>query len=81
MVKCSYIVSKLRIIPNPVAKPPTIQKRITTLDSGQPFASKWWWIGAMRKTFLLKSFLDVIWMMHDRVSIMKMNPMNGRIRT
>ena len=26
-----------------------IQKRITTLGSGQPFFSKWWWKGAMRK--------------------------------
>jgi len=69
------------MIPKPVAKAPTIQKRITTLDSGQPFASKWWWTGAMRKTFLLNSFLEVIWMMQERVSITKMNPMNGRIKT
>ena len=27
----------------------TIQKRITTVDSGQPIFSKWWWIGAIRK--------------------------------
>ena len=28
----------------------TIQKRITTLLSDQPSCSKWWWMGAMRKT-------------------------------
>ena len=28
----------------------TIQNRITTLLSDQPSCSKWWWIGAMRKT-------------------------------
>ena len=28
----------------------TIQKRTTIRDSGQPFFSKWWWIGAIRKT-------------------------------
>src|SRR5438552_2703391 len=26
----------------------TIQKRTTIRDSGQPFFSKWWWIGAIR---------------------------------
>ncbi len=26
-----------------------IQKRTITRGSGQPFSSKWWWIGAMRK--------------------------------
>ena len=29
-----------------------IQKRITTWLSVQPFFSKWWWIGAIRKTRL-----------------------------
>ena len=32
--------------------PLTIQKRIVIWLSGQFFASKWWWIGAERKTFL-----------------------------
>jgi hypothetical protein len=27
-----------------------IQKRITTVGSDQPRCSKWWWIGAIRKT-------------------------------
>src|SRR4051794_2391857 len=27
-----------------------IQKRITTVGSDQPICSKWWWIGAIRKT-------------------------------
>ena len=27
-----------------------IQKRITICASPQPFFSKWWWIGAIRKT-------------------------------
>jgi hypothetical protein len=30
----------------------TIQKRMTTVGSDQPRCSKWWWIGAMRKTRL-----------------------------
>ena len=30
----------------------TIQKRITTVDSFHPSFSKWWWIGAIRKTRL-----------------------------
>ena len=29
-----------------------IQKRITTVGSDQPRCSKWWWIGAIRKTRL-----------------------------
>src|SRR5690606_29967472 len=29
-----------------------IQKRITICGSAQPFFSKWWWIGAIRKTRL-----------------------------
>ena len=28
----------------------TIQKRTTMRDSGQPIFSKWWWMGAIRKT-------------------------------
>jgi hypothetical protein len=28
---------------------PIIQNLMTTLDSGQPDSSKWWWIGAILK--------------------------------
>jgi hypothetical protein len=31
----------------------TIQNRITICGSAQPFFSKWWWIGAIRKTRFL----------------------------
>src|SRR5699024_216774 len=27
-----------------------IQKRTTIFDSGHPFFSKWWWMGAIKKT-------------------------------
>ena len=37
--------------------PATIQKRMTTVVSGQPTSSKWWWIGAMRKMRRLSNSL------------------------
>src|SRR5437763_10656830 len=33
-----------------VKMPARIQKRTMTVVSGQPISSKWWWMGAMRKT-------------------------------
>ncbi len=36
-----------------------IQKRITTVDSCHPSRSKWWWIGAIRKTRLPVSLNEV----------------------
>ena len=60
---------------------PKIQKRITTWDSGQPRCSKWWWRGAMWKTFFLNNFLEVSWMITERVFITKIEAMKGRIRT
>ena len=36
-----------------------IQNRITTVDSGQPFCSKWWCSGAMRNTRLPDSRNEV----------------------
>ena len=36
-----------------------IQNLITTVDSGQPFFSKWWWIGAILKTLLPVSLNDI----------------------
>jgi hypothetical protein len=44
-----------------------IQKRTTTVDSCQPFCSKWWCSGAMRKTRLPVSLKDVTWMITDMV--------------
>ena len=44
---------KVRSKPTMAQKKETIQKRTTMRDSGQPFFSKWWWIGAIRKMRLL----------------------------
>src|SRR3989344_6793413 len=38
--------------------PEMIQKRIVIFGSGQPIASKWWWIGVEMKIFLPRSFLE-----------------------
>ncbi len=55
-----------------------VQKRMTTWDSGQPIASKWWWIGAILKTFLpLRRRFEVSWIITEIVSITKMNAMKG----
>ena len=67
--------------PKPVQTREIIQKRIVTCDSGQPKASKWWWIGADRKTFLLNTFLLKIWMRTERDSITSMIPKKGRKKT
>ena len=67
-------------VPNAPIIPPTIQKRITMVNSFQPLCSKWWWIGAILKTFFLKNFFDVSWIMTDSASITNMNPIIGKIR-
>ena len=40
-----------------------IQKRTITFGSGQPFFSKWWWMGAIRKMRFLKRRKLVTWPM------------------
>ena len=49
--------------------PARIQKRMMTVVSGQPPSSKWWWIGAMRKTRRPKSRKLPTWRITDTVSI------------
>src|SRR5262245_20533687 len=46
----------------------TIQKRITICGSVQPSCSKWWWIGAIRKTRLPVSLNDTTCTMTDTAS-------------
>src|SRR5690606_38854871 len=55
----------------------TSQKRITTVDSGQPSCSKWWWIGAMRKTRLPVRLNTITWMMTEAVSITNSPPITS----
>src|SRR5690606_23308747 len=52
-----------------------IQKRTITRGSGQPLSSKWWWMGAIRKTRFPVSLNDATWIITDSVSITKMPPM------
>ena len=51
-----------------------IQKRTMTLGSGQPFFSKWWWIGAIRKMRLPVSLNEVTCVMTLTASTTKMPP-------
>ena len=46
----------------------TIQKRITTVGSDQPRRSKWWWIGAIRKTRRPVRLNHSTWMITETVS-------------
>ena len=56
-----------------------IQKRTITRGSGQPLSSKWWWMGAMRKTRLPVSLKLATWIITDSVSMTKMPPMTTRM--
>src|SRR5690606_30783231 len=55
-----------------------IQKRMTTWLSVQPSFSKWWWIGAMRKTRLPVVLKWTPWMMTERISTTTSPPMMAR---
>src|SRR3546814_12350805 len=55
-----------------------IQKRITMVGSAQPFFSKWWCSGAMRKTRLPVILNDTTWTMTETVSSTKRPPMMPR---
>src|SRR3546814_11354633 len=52
-----------------------IQKGITMVGSAQPFFSKWWGSGAMRKTRLPVILNDTTWTMTETVSSTKRPPM------
>jgi hypothetical protein len=52
-----------------------IQKRITMVGSAQPFFSKWWCSGAMRKTRLPVSLKEATWTITETVSSTKRPPM------
>src|SRR5947209_7242841 len=51
-----------------------IQKRITTVGSDQPKCSKWWWIGAIRKTRLPVRLYTRTWMTTESASTTKIPP-------
>ena len=53
------------------------QKRMVTLVSGQPWASKWWWRGEDKKTFSPQYFLERIWMTVDSASMTNTKPIIG----
>ena len=52
-----------------------IQKRTMTRGSGQPFSSKWWWIGAIRNTRLPVNLKLATWIITDNVSMTNTPPM------
>ena len=52
----------------------TIQKRRMIFVSDQAWSSKWWWIGAIRKTRLRKVWKAKTWIRTERASITKMPP-------
>ena len=49
----------------------TIQKRTMIFVSDQAFISKWWWIGAIRKTRLPVVRKAITWIATDSASITK----------
>src|SRR5271170_1720037 len=51
-----------------------IQKRRMIFVSDQLFSSKWWWIGAIRKTRLRVVWKEITWITTDSASITKMPP-------
>ena len=58
-----------------------IQSRTITVVSGQPESSKWWWIGAIRKSrFPSKRRNTTICKITETVSITKRPPMIGNRR-
>src|SRR5579871_1940346 len=52
----------------------TIQKRRMIFVSDHPRSSKWWWMGAIRKTRLRKDWKEITWIATDRASSTKMPP-------
>ena len=52
----------------------TIQKRRMIFVSDQACSSKWWWIGAIRKTRLRNAWKEKTWISTDSASITKMPP-------
>src|SRR5947209_4390925 len=52
----------------------TIQKRRMIFVSDHPWSSKWWWIGAIRKTRLRKTWNEKTWMRTERASMTKIPP-------
>src|SRR3954454_231811 len=52
----------------------TIQKRRMIFVSDQACSSKWWWIGAIRKTRLRKVWNEKTWISTDSASITKIPP-------
>ena len=55
-----------------------IQKRMTMVISAHPSISKWWWIGAIRKTRLPVSLKLATWITTDIVIITKRPPRTTR---
>ena len=52
----------------------TIQKRRMIFVSDHAMSSKWWWIGAIRKTRLRKVWKAKTWISTDSASMTKMPP-------
>src|SRR3954451_18393450 len=69
VIDCWYTV-------NPIAAQTaaTIQKRRMIFVSDHARSSKWWWIGAIRKTRLRKVWKLATWIRTDSASITKMPP-------
>ena len=51
-----------------------IQNLITTVDSGHPFFSKWWWMGAILKILFPVSLKDITWTITETASNTKSPP-------
>src|SRR5690606_33377466 len=49
----------------------TIQKRTLIFGSGQPFSSKWWWMGAIRKIRFPRSLNEATWSITETISTKK----------
>ena len=58
------------------------QKRTTTVVSGQPMSSKWWWIGDIRNSLFLRPLAlnTPIWMATEPASITLMAQISGSRR-
>ena len=48
-----------------------IQNLITTVDSGHPFFSKWWWIGAILNILFPVSLNEITWAITGGVFVLE----------
>ena len=73
MIDCWYSVKPIAL-----QTAATIQKRRMIFVSDQACSSKWWWIGAIRKTRLRNTWNEKTWISTESASITKIPPITIR---